>query len=144
MISNRRDLADCSEQVAHNRPIRAIRWFEKNRNPCKQAIHNILVVIGRNAGTYDPQAMNATEWVRRSADGETRRLREVPDDGGCRDGIDDGACEPSRIGRARSPLLSACREDEAPLGAIRHICLVGKQTTAPNHNMSGSISFLAE
>jgi len=54
----------------------AIRWFENNRDRYEQAIHNILVAIGRNAGSYDPQSMDAAEWVRQSADDEARKLRE--------------------------------------------------------------------
>jgi hypothetical protein len=59
----------------------AIRWFGDNRDIYEQAIHNILVVIGRNVRSYDPESMDATEWVRRCADAEARRLREVLDAG---------------------------------------------------------------
>jgi hypothetical protein len=62
----------------------AIGWFGNNRDHYEQAIPNILVAIGRNAGTYDPRCMNATEWVSRMADAEARRLREVLDGGGSR------------------------------------------------------------
>lgn len=59
----------------------AIRWFGTNRDIYEQAIHNILVAIGRNVRSYDPESMDATEWVRRCADAEARRLREVLDAG---------------------------------------------------------------
>ena len=59
----------------------AIRWFGNNRDIYEQAIHNILVAIGRNVRSYDPESMDATEWVRRCADAEARRLREVLDAG---------------------------------------------------------------
>ncbi len=59
----------------------AIRWFGNNRDIYEQAIHNILVAIGRNVRSYDSESMDATEWVRRCADAEARRLREVRDAG---------------------------------------------------------------
>jgi len=59
----------------------AIRWLGNNRDIYEQAIHNILVAIGRNVRSYDPESMDATEWVRRCADAEARRLREVLDAG---------------------------------------------------------------
>jgi DNA-directed RNA polymerase specialized sigma24 family protein len=62
----------------------AIRWFGNNRDLCEQCIHNILVAIGRNAGTYDPQSTDAGEWVRNCADTEARRLREALDAAGSR------------------------------------------------------------
>ena len=60
----------------------AIRWFGNNLNNYEQAIHNILVAIGRNVRSYDPESMDATEWVRRCADAEARRLREPLDAAG--------------------------------------------------------------
>jgi DNA-directed RNA polymerase specialized sigma24 family protein len=62
----------------------AIRWFGNNRDRCEQAIHNILIAIGQKTRTYDPQSMNASEWVSRVADAEARRLREALEAGGCR------------------------------------------------------------
>ena len=59
----------------------AIRWFGNNRDQYEQAIHNILVTIGRKTRTYDPKSMNAAEWVRLCADSEARRLREALDTG---------------------------------------------------------------
>ncbi len=70
----------------HEVEIRAAagRWFGRNRDVCEQAIHNILVAIGRNVRTYDPQSMDAIEWVRQCADAEAKRLREALDTGGSR------------------------------------------------------------
>ena len=62
----------------------AIRWFGNNRDRYEQAIHNILVAIGREAATYDPDSMSAAEWVRHCADAEARKLREQLDAGGNR------------------------------------------------------------
>jgi hypothetical protein len=53
----------------------AIRWLGNNRDIYEQAIHNILVAIGRNARAYDPESTDSTEWVRQCADAEARRLR---------------------------------------------------------------------
>jgi len=65
----------------HEVEIRAAagRWFGRNREVCEQAIHNILVAIGRNVRSYDPQSMDAIEWVRQCADAEAKRLREALD-----------------------------------------------------------------
>src|SRR6266481_1569504 len=62
----------------------AIRWFGNNRDIYEQAIHNILVSIGRDAGTYDARSMDAAEWVRQCAEAEARKLREALDAGGSR------------------------------------------------------------
>src|SRR5713101_7116638 len=81
------DLRDAEALISlyedHEVEIRAAagRWFGRNRQVCEQAIHNILVAIGRNVRSYDPESMDATEWVRRCADAEARRLREVLDAG---------------------------------------------------------------
>ncbi len=56
----------------------ASRYFGRNEIS-ERAVHNILVALGRQARTYDPQSMNASEWVSRVADAEARRLREVSD-----------------------------------------------------------------
>ncbi len=62
----------------HEVEIRAAagRWFGRDREVCEQAIHNILVGIGRNVRTYDPQSMDAVEWVRQCADAEAKKLHE--------------------------------------------------------------------
>src|SRR5882762_2542136 len=60
----------------------AIRWFGNNRDIYEQAIHNILVAIGKNVMSYDPESMDSTEWVSHCADAEARRLREALDAGG--------------------------------------------------------------
>src|SRR6266853_1251503 len=62
----------------------AIRWFGNNRDIYQQAIHNILVAIGRNVRTYDPESMDAAEWVRHCADAEARRLRAAVGTGSSR------------------------------------------------------------
>ncbi len=55
----------------------AIRWFGNNRDLCEQSIHNILVAIGRNAGTYAARSIDAAEWVRQCADAEAKKLHEM-------------------------------------------------------------------
>jgi len=57
----------------------AIRWFGRDSELRNRAINSILAAIGRQAGSYDPQSMNASEWVSRVADAEARRLREALD-----------------------------------------------------------------
>src|SRR5260370_41893164 len=57
----------------------AVRWFGRDAEVRDKAINSILVAIGRQAGAHDPQSMNASEWVRRVADSEARRLREKHD-----------------------------------------------------------------
>ena len=56
----------------------ASRYFGRNEI-AESAVRNILVALGRQARTYDPQSMNASEWVSRLADAEARRLREAVD-----------------------------------------------------------------
>ena len=62
----------------------AVRWFGRDPEIRNRAINSILVAIGRQAGAYDPQSMNASEWVSRMADAEARRLREALDADGSR------------------------------------------------------------
>jgi hypothetical protein len=62
----------------------AISWFGNKRCLYGQAVNNILVAIGRQAGSYDPHSMHAAEWVSRVADAEARRLREALDAGSSR------------------------------------------------------------
>ena len=62
----------------------AIRWLGNNRDIYEQAIHNILVAIGRSARAYDPESTDSTEWVRQCADAEARRLRQAVDAAGSR------------------------------------------------------------
>ncbi len=57
----------------------AFRWFRRDSEAGARAINSILAAIGRQAGSYDPQSMNASEWVSRVADAEARRLREALD-----------------------------------------------------------------
>ena len=58
----------------------ASRYFGRNEIS-ESAVHNILVALGRQARTYDPQSMDATEWVRSCADAEARRLWQALDAG---------------------------------------------------------------
>ena len=60
----------------------AVRWFGRNPEVRNKAINSILAAIGRQAGSYDPESMNASEWVRRVVDTEARRLREALDTAG--------------------------------------------------------------
>ena len=55
----------------------AISWFGNNHRLCEGAINNILVAIGRQVRSYDPQSMDAAEWVHGCAGAEARRLREA-------------------------------------------------------------------
>src|SRR5467141_2748074 len=55
----------------------AIRWFGRDNEFRKRAVNSILAAIGRQAGSYDPQSMDAAEWVSQVADAEARRLREI-------------------------------------------------------------------
>jgi len=59
-----------------------VRWFGRDTELRSRAVLSILVAIGRQAGTYDPQSMHVAEWVSRVADAEARRLREVLDASG--------------------------------------------------------------
>ena len=65
----------------YEREIRAaaISWIGNKRGLYEQAVNTILVAIGRRAHSYDPQSMDAAQWVRNCADTEARRLREALD-----------------------------------------------------------------
>jgi DNA-directed RNA polymerase specialized sigma24 family protein len=67
----------------HGRRLRrtATRLFGRDPEVAARVVNSILVAIGREAATYDPQTMSAGEWVRRCANAEARRLREVLDAG---------------------------------------------------------------
>jgi len=54
----------------------AVRWFGRNSELRRRAVLSILAAVGRQARTYDPQSMNAAEWVRRVADAEAKKLHE--------------------------------------------------------------------
>ncbi len=68
----------------HSRRLRGIatRLFGRDPEVATKVVNSILVAIGRQAATYDPQFMSAAEWVRRCADAEAKRLREALDAGG--------------------------------------------------------------
>src|SRR5258707_749576 len=57
----------------------AVRWFGRNPEVRNKAINNILAAIGRQASNYDPESMDAAEWVRQCADTEAKKLREALD-----------------------------------------------------------------
>ena len=58
----------------------AARHFGK-RQLGKKAVLNLLAAVVSRAWSYDPQSMNASEWVSRVADAEARSLREALDAG---------------------------------------------------------------
>src|SRR5882724_12260531 len=51
----------------------AIRWFGRDLEVRNKAINSILAAIVRQAGSYDPQSMDAAQWVRNCADTEAKR-----------------------------------------------------------------------
>jgi len=59
----------------------AARWFGRNPELRRRALHEILVAVGRRASVYDPR-LDAAEWITKCADSEARRLRKIMD---CRD-----------------------------------------------------------
>jgi hypothetical protein len=61
----------------------AFRYFAKTLLG-KKAVLNLLVAVASRAWSYDPQCMNASEWVSRVADAEARILRESLDVNGSR------------------------------------------------------------
>jgi len=61
----------------------ASRYFGRNEI-AESAVRNILVALGRQARTCDPQSMDAAQWVHQCADAEARRLREALDAGSSR------------------------------------------------------------
>ena len=70
----------------YEREIRAaaISWLGNKRGLHEQAVNNILVAIGRQAGSYVPKSVNASEWVNQVVNAAARRLREALDGGGSR------------------------------------------------------------
>jgi len=59
----------------------AVRHFGK-RQLGKKAVLNLLAAVVSRARSYDPQSMNASEWVIRVAEVEARRLHEALNTGG--------------------------------------------------------------
>ena len=57
----------------------AVRWFGKDPEVRNKAVNSILAAIGRQASTYDPQSIDAAEWVHQCADAEAKKLREAFD-----------------------------------------------------------------
>jgi hypothetical protein len=56
----------------------AARHFGKNQLG-KKAVLNLLAAVVSRAWSYDPQSINASEWVSRVADAEARSLRQALD-----------------------------------------------------------------
>ena len=56
----------------------AAQHFGKNQIG-KKAVLNLLAAVTSRALSYDPQSMNASDWVSRVADAEARSLREALD-----------------------------------------------------------------
>ena len=56
-----------------------VRWFGWDVELQRRAVLNILVAVTRQAARYEPESMNASEWISRVADTEARRLREALD-----------------------------------------------------------------
>ncbi len=73
----------------HHRNLResATRWFGRDSELGNKAINSILAAIGRQAGSYDSQSINASEWVSRVADAEARRLRKALETAGSKDRV---------------------------------------------------------
>lgn len=67
----------------HELEIRAAasRCFERDHELARKAVNSILAAIGRQAGSYDPRSMDASEWIQQCAEAEARRLREALDSG---------------------------------------------------------------
>ncbi len=57
----------------------AVRWFGKDPEVRAKVINTILAAISRQARGYDPQTMEAAQWVRKCADTEARRLLQALD-----------------------------------------------------------------
>jgi len=47
-----------------------------------KVVNSILVAIGRQAPTYDPQSMDAVEWIGRCAEAEAKKLLAMLHSGG--------------------------------------------------------------
>ena len=62
----------------------AIRWLRRDPKVYPRAIINILIGIARRAPEFDPLRMEASDWIRNSANDEARRLRQLIQSG-CRD-----------------------------------------------------------
>src|SRR5882762_6852603 len=48
----------------------AVRWFGRDVELQSRTVLNILVAIARQARSYEPESMNASEWVSRVANAE--------------------------------------------------------------------------
>src|SRR6266478_812194 len=61
----------------------SVRYFG-NSQLGKRAVLNLLAAVVSRAWSYDPQRINASEWVSRVADAEAKRLRVALDSGSSR------------------------------------------------------------
>ena len=59
----------------------SFRYFGKNEIS-KKVVNTVLAFLCRAARGYDPQTIDARQWVRHCADAEARRLREALDKAG--------------------------------------------------------------
>jgi hypothetical protein len=57
----------------------AAHWFGGNAELRRRALNEILVAVGQRASTYDPELMEAADWIGRCANSEARRLRRMID-----------------------------------------------------------------
>lgn len=57
-----------------------IQYMRVDPKVYRRAIINVLLGVARHASQYDPEAMDAPQWVRCTAGAEARRLRQVLDD----------------------------------------------------------------
>lgn len=55
-------------------------WFRDDPKVCRRAIYNVLAAIAQKALAYEPQSMDASEWIHQCAEAEARRLREALDE----------------------------------------------------------------
>lgn len=90
----------------YEREIRAaaVSWFGNKHGLHEQAVNNILVAIGRHAGSYDPKSMDVSEWINQIVNSEARRLREALNGVLLEEGIERGQRELSRSVQTRLPL----------------------------------------
>lgn len=65
------------DECGHELKASAVRWFGKDTQVRNKAVNSILAAMARQAGSYDPQSVDAVEWVRQCADAEAKRLRDA-------------------------------------------------------------------
>lgn len=67
------------------------RWFAAGTEVRARAINSMLAAVARQAHTYDPHFLDASEWIHQCAEAEARRLRET---------LHGGSTKTLRVGRA--------------------------------------------